>query len=149
MRIVVTFDQDTNTARMGSDSSCELLFEDGFLALLGEGPTCIWRSPSALVISLGYASTVTTSAAARLEGAAAYGGWDFMLSITSRARVLAQYENSEPSASSVEIAAPDTFPSPTARIDAALRVGVCDDLYVSGERSRRRDCHSAPPLSLQ
>ena len=49
--------------------------------------------------------------------------------------VLSHYENSEPCNSSVEISEPNSFPKPVSRIDASLRVGVCEPVDVSGEQS--------------
>eukprot|EP01052_Picozoa_sp_SAG31_P005427 SAG31_NODE_238_length_19470_cov_8.921532_11_plen_2902_part_00 len=135
VRIVLTFDQDTNTGGMGYDSRCEIIFDPDIIALLGDGATCRWRSPSVLVVFLGYGSTITTTSAAQLEGPSVYGSWNYMLNIRPRANVLALYENSRPCNSSVAIMPPTSSPKPVARIDASLRVGICDPLFISGERS--------------
>ena len=66
VRIAVLFNEPTNMARMGSkESDCGRLFSHAFAKMLGSGAACTWKSSEALVISVGYGATITTTAAAR------------------------------------------------------------------------------------
>jgi hypothetical protein len=136
VRISVEFDAETNTARMGTSSNCEHLFNSHFVGLLGTQASCSWTSLTLLTISLGFGATITTTKAARLRPEPSWADmWDFQLSIKNDTQLLNYWENSARSGGTIDILPPDLALLPTAVVQAPERVGICESMLVDARGS--------------
>ena len=113
---------------MNAESTCDEILPTHLVNALGQGPMCQWKTGKELSVSLGYKSTITTTAAARLE--------DWELFMEAKADTLQGFfENSYPVNNTSPILEPDNPPTPVAVIEAPLLVGRCDPMTINAAKS--------------
>ena len=81
-----------------------------------------------LSVSLGYKSTITTTAAARLED------WNLFMEMAPGA-LIGFFENTHLTNNSVAILEPDNPPTPVVVIEAPTLVGRCDPMTINAAKS--------------
>ena len=128
IRITVKFDIETNQARMNAESTCGDILPQDLVTALGAGPMCQWKTGTELSVSLGYKSSITTTAAARLDD------WDLFMEMAPT-KLLGFFENTYPVNNSKPILEPTNPPTPVAILEAPVLVGRCDPMTINAAKS--------------